>query len=107
MVEAGLLEARGDGKGRAYHLAAALYREMGEPAAHTRLAGFEPLQQEQMVLQYARTHGSITRQQVADLCRLSLDQASRLLRKLAENRPELQLEGTGRGAKYVWRGAKK
>jgi ATP-dependent DNA helicase RecG len=77
---------------------------MGEPAAHTRIAGFEPLQQEQMVIQYARTHGDITRQQVADLCRLSPDQATRLLRKLTDKHPELRLEGQRRGAHYVWHG---
>ncbi len=47
------------------------------------------------VLQYARAHGRITRKEAATLCRISANQASRLLRKLrSENK--LQQEGHGR-----------
>lgn len=82
LVEAGLVEARGERKGRAYHLSAATYRRLGEEAAYVRQRGFEPLQQEQMVLQYARTHGRITRRETAELCQLGPYQATRLLNRL-------------------------
>jgi ATP-dependent DNA helicase RecG len=85
MVERGLVEARGEGKGRSWHLTAAVYRELSEPAAYVRVHGFEPLQQEQLVLNYVDAHGRITRAQAADLCALSLDQASRLLRRMTES----------------------
>lgn len=82
LVEAGLVEARGERKGRAYHLSAATYRRLGEEAAYVRQRGFEPLQQEQMVLQYARTHGRITRRETAELCQIGPYQATRLLNRL-------------------------
>jgi ATP-dependent DNA helicase RecG len=34
---------------------------MGQPADYVRQAGFDAIQQEQMVLQYAQSHGKITR----------------------------------------------
>jgi hypothetical protein len=52
LVEMGLVEARGERKGRTYHLSAATYRRLGLPSAYVRRRGFEPIQQEQMVLQY-------------------------------------------------------
>jgi ATP-dependent DNA helicase RecG len=100
LVEAGLVEAHGVKKGRTYTLSPQVYRELGQSADYVRQAGFEPIQQEQMVLQYVKTHNRITRQEAAELCRINEDQASRLLRKLtAANR--LKLVGQGRGAYYV------
>jgi ATP-dependent DNA helicase RecG len=43
LVEAGLVEARGTGQGRSYHLSAATYRQLADEAASVRLRGFEPL----------------------------------------------------------------
>jgi ATP-dependent DNA helicase RecG len=100
MVERGWVEARGDGKGRSWHLSAAVYRALETPAGYVRIRGFEPLQQEQMVLQYVDAHGQITRSQVADLCSLSLDQASRLLRRLVRE-GKLETQGTLKGTTYV------
>lgn len=61
LVEAGLVEERGEKRGRTWHLSAAAYRALGDRAAYVRQRGFEPLQQEQMVLQYVEKHGRITR----------------------------------------------
>ncbi len=99
LVEAGLVEGRGGKRGRDYLLSAGVYRELGRPEAYVRARGFEPLQMEQMVLQYVRAHGSITRRDVVGLCRVSGNQASYLLNKLAE-RGILHLVGKGRGAHY-------
>ena len=99
LVEAGLAEARGERKGRTWHLSAATYRRLGEKAAYVRQRGFEPLQQEQMVLQYVEKHGSITRGEAAGLCNLSPDQAYRLLRRLTESGC-LTRYGTKKGAWY-------
>ncbi len=98
LVELALLEARGD-RNRSYHLSAAAYREMGEPAGHTRVRNFEPIQQEQMVLQYVRGHGRITRQEVAELCRIDPRDATRLLLRLVK-RQDLRQHGTRRGSYY-------
>jgi len=42
------------------NLSAAVYRHLGKPEAYVRIR-VEPLQQEQMVLEYVRSHGKITR----------------------------------------------
>ena len=99
MVERGWVEARGERKGRSWHLSAAVYRVLEAPASYVRVRGFEPLQQEQMVLQYVDAHGHISRAQAADLCALAPDQASRLLRRLAQ-RGELIRRGERRGSVY-------
>ena len=102
------MEARGEKKGRTYHLSAAAYRDLGDPAGYVRTRNFEPLQQEQMVLKYAQEHGEIARREAVELCRLSGAQASRLLARLAQEHPdELRLEGEKRGARYVWVGPAK
>jgi ATP-dependent DNA helicase RecG len=100
LVESGLVEPRGERKGRTYHLSASTYQRLGEEAAYVRLRGFEPLQQEQMIAQYVEKYGSISRRQAADLCRLSPDQASRLLRRMVAG-GKLRRVGEKKGARYV------
>jgi len=99
LVEAGLVEAYGIKKGRTYTLSARVYRELGQSFDYIRQAGFNLIQQEQMVLQYAQKHGRITRKETVELCRVSEDQASRILRKL-DGKGKLKLIGKGRGAHY-------
>ncbi len=100
LVESGLLEARGERKGRIYHLSAAIYLRLGHPAAYVRRRGFEPLQQEQMILQYVQAHGRITRREAAELCQISSPQARHLLARLAD-RGVLVRQGQRRGTFYV------
>jgi ATP-dependent DNA helicase RecG len=100
MVERGWVEARGEGKGRTWHLSAAVYRAVETPAGYVRTRGFEPLQQEQMVLQYVDAHGQITRAQAADLCALAPEQAGRLLLKLT-SRGDLRRRGERRWSTYT------
>ncbi len=100
LVEAGLVEARGERKGRTWHLSAATYRRLGERAAYIRQRGFEPIQQEQMVLQYVEKHGSIARGEVAELCRLSPPQAYRLLRLLVRKGLLKPQASRGRAVRY-------
>jgi len=100
LVEVGLVEPHGIKKGRTYTLSPRVYREVGDPAAYIRQAGFESIQQEQMVLQYAREHGQITRRDAIDLCKISEDQATRLLDKLVIQ-GNLTRQGAGRGVHYT------
>lgn len=99
LVEAGLVQAHGATRGRTYTLSAQVYQRLGDMAGYVRQAGFDSIQQEQMVLQYAAAHGRITRKEAVELCHLSDDQASRLLRKLLK---EHKLVSTvrGRGRSY-------
>ena len=100
LVEAGLVEARGEKRGRAWHLSASTYRRLGAKAAYVRQHGFEPLQQEQMVLQYVKKHGRITRREAAELCKIASHQARALLARLVA-RGDLTMQGRRKGAFYV------
>jgi ATP-dependent DNA helicase RecG len=100
MVEGGLVEARGERRGRVYTLSAPVYRELGVPGDYVHQAGFDPIQQEQMVLRYVRSHGSIKRADVVALCRVSPDQATRLLSRLRDQGSLVRLGG-GRAVSYA------
>ncbi|MDG4560913.1 MAG: ATP-binding protein [Candidatus Competibacter sp.] len=98
--EAGLVQAHGATKARSYTLSAGLYQAMGDKAAYTRQLGFSALQNEQMVLNYIRQHGQIKRAEVMELCRLSEDQAWKLLKRLMDN-GKVRKHGERRGAYYT------
>jgi ATP-dependent DNA helicase RecG len=100
LVESGFLEPRGTGRARIYTLSAALYQKSGKKAEYVRQAGFSTIQQQQMVLNYIDTHGSIKREEVMGLCQLSKDQAYRLLKKLRDG-GMVCFEGKGKGGRYV------
>ncbi len=100
LVEIGLVEPRGERKGRTWHLSAATYRRLGEPAAYVRQRGFEPLHEEQIVLQFVSSHGSISRREAAELCRLSPQQAYRLLKRLETSGRLKRIGGSRKGARY-------
>lgn len=99
LVEAGLVEAHGKTRGRTYTLSAAMYKAKGDKVAYTRQAGFSRLQNEQMVLSHVQHHGRVQRQEVMDLCHMSKDQATRLLKALKDD-GRLQQHGERRGAYY-------
>lgn len=100
LVESGLLQAHGAGRGRSYTLSPDLYRLLGEKAEYTRQAGFDRLQQEQLVKNYVTQHGRITRQEVVTLCRLTQDQAYKLLTALC-NDGFLKKQGIKKGTSYI------
>jgi len=99
-VEAGLVQAHGTARGRTYMLALGVYQADGRQADYIRQLGFSGLQQEQMVLSYVRQHGSIRRNQAADLCRITSLQAKDLLRRLRDA-GRLAQQGERRAAYYV------
>jgi ATP-dependent DNA helicase RecG len=91
LAEAGIVEAHGGGRGRAYTLSAKVYRKSGQKAAYIRQAGFDPIQQEQMVLSYIMKHGAIKRAEVMELCHLTKDQAYKLLSRLKKSSQIVQV----------------
>ena len=99
LIEAGLLNGHGSGRGRTYTLSAQLYELHGKQAEYTRQAGFSRLQNEQLVKNFVEQHGQITRSDVMDLCRLSPDQAYRLLKKLVSGKQLIQ-RGSGKYTYY-------
>jgi ATP-dependent DNA helicase RecG len=102
LVEAGLVDAHGTGRGRSYTLSAKVYRQAGQKAAYVRQTGFDPIQQEQMVLAFIDRHGSVKRSDVIELCYLNPHQAYRLLKRLKEQGLILQ-KGERRYAVYTRR----
>jgi ATP-dependent DNA helicase RecG len=100
LVEQGLLEARGERKGRSYHLASSVYDELGEQVQYVRTRGFDSLQHEQMVLTYVEKYNTIRRSDVVRLCQLEPAQATRLLSRMVDSE-KLELRGEKRGAHYV------
>ncbi len=100
LTEAGMIEAHGSGRGRTYTLSARVYRKAGQKAGYVRQAGFDPIQQEQMVLTYIDKHSSIKRSDVIELCRLSPAQAYHLLKRL-EKQGKIFQHGTKRYAFYT------
>lgn len=99
LVESGFVEAHGQTRGRSYTLSPKVYRSMGKPAAYVRQAGFDSLQQEQMILTWVRKHGPIRRSQAAELCRIDARQAGRLLVKMTRA-GALELHGARKTATY-------
>lgn len=100
LVESGLVQAHGTGRGRTYTLSAHVYRAEGKPVAYTRQAGFSALQHEQMVLAHVEHHGQIRRSEAADLCRLDARQAGRLLKRLVAE-GKLTMHGEWRWSFYT------
>jgi ATP-dependent DNA helicase RecG len=95
LVEEGLVEARGENRGRVYHLAARVYDAVGQPEAYVRTHGIDPIRQEAAVLQFVEAHRRIKRENVVELCGLTERQATQLLGRLV------------REGKLVRRGAKR
>lgn len=99
MVGHGLVEYRGRGRGASYQLSSATYRQLGLEHQYVRQEGFEPLQQDQLVLQYVAAHGRIARRDAAEFCKVHPKQASRILARLTR-RGELVMHGKKRGTWY-------
>jgi len=100
LMEGGFVDAHGEGKNRSYQLSANTYRRLGEKAAYVRQRGFEPVQAEQMILQYVKAYGKITRRQVVELCKISSTQARDLLARLVK-KGALEKHGLKKGAYYI------
>ncbi len=97
--ERGLVQSHGRTKGATYTLSPTVYAALGKRAEYTRQAGFDRLQHEELVKSYVRQHGEVKRSDVMELCRLSGDQATRLLQQLVRE-GILRQEGARRWTKY-------
>jgi ATP-dependent DNA helicase RecG len=102
LAEAGLLQGHGNGRGRTYTLSSKLYELLGKEAEYVRQAGFDRLQQEQMVLNFIDINGEIARKDVMRLCRLNSDQAYKLLKHMVDAQA-IEKHGEKKGAAYVRR----
>ncbi len=99
LTERGILEVRGSGRSRQYHLSAGFYQRAEDRSGYVRLRPMDPIQQKQMILTYVQTYGSITRGQAMELCRVGGTQARSLLKSMVAD-GALVLHGERRGAHY-------
>ena len=90
LTEAGLIEAIGTGRSRAYVLSAKLYQN---PTAYVRQTDVD------QILKLAKQKGFVTRKDVIDLLHVNAPQAYRLLKKLTDEH-ELIAQGVKRSKRY-------
>lgn len=102
LVESGLLQAHGTGRGRSYTLSSQLYDLQGKRAEYIRQAGFNKLQSEQLVKNYIQKHGRITRGDVMTLCNMTKIQAYRLLKQMSDEK-FIEKHGDKKSACYMLR----
>lgn len=100
LVEAGLLQAHGSGRGRSYTLSSKLYDLQGKRAEYIRQAGFNALQSEQLVKNFMKKNGRITRGDVMNLCSMTQTQAYRLLKKLSDEK-FIEKQGDRKSSYYI------
>lgn len=100
LSEAGLIETRGEGRGRTYMLSSKVYQKTSSLIEYVRQTDIDHIRHPHLIMQYVETKGSITRQETVELLHLSESQAYRLLKKMVSE-DKLTLSGRGRGAKYL------
>lgn len=100
LVESGLIQAHGTGRGRQYTLSPQVYKQLGQGAEYARQAGFDDLQQVELIRNLVRQQTRIKREDVIALCRLSPRQATHRLNQLVSS-GVLTRHGEKRGIYYT------
>lgn len=100
LVEMGLVEAKGTGRGRYYMLSSGVYKKSDNVVGYVRQTDIDKLRYEELIIKLAKEQGYVTRGNVAELLNLSPPQAYRIILKL-KNKGLLELKGKGKQAKYV------
>jgi ATP-dependent DNA helicase RecG len=100
LPEQGIIDARGSGRGRTWHLSAAVYRSLDAVSAYPRVRGIDRLQQEQMIMSYVAAHGRITPMQAAELGSMPAVQAGQVLKRLVASE-QLALHSERRWSYYT------
>ena len=104
LAESGLIQAHGIGRGRQYTLSPQVYRRLGQGRQYAQQAGFDELQQVELIRNLVRQQHRIKRVDVITLCRLSPAQAKRKLDQMVAS-GVLERRGEKRGSFYVLAGA--
>ncbi len=100
LVESGIIEARGTGKGRYYNFSAKLYKESDNVSGYVRQTGIDEIRYPEMIMKYIEANdGKITRGEAAQLLRVNVQQAYSLLKKMTQD-GKLIVVGRGRYTYY-------
>ena len=100
LVEMGLVEAKGTGRGRYYMLSSSVYKKGDNVVGYVRQTDIDKLRYEELIIKLAKEQGFVTRGNVAELLNLSPPQAYRIILKL-KDKGLLELQGIGKQARYV------
>jgi ATP-dependent DNA helicase RecG len=100
LVESGLVQPHGTGRGRQYTLSPQVYKQLGQGAEYARQAAFDELQQVELIRNLVRQQQRIKREDVVALCRLSPRQAKHRLDQMVDA-GILQRHGLKRGSYYT------
>lgn len=96
LIRYGLLET----SGKDYMMTACVYEAVKSDVEYTRDKKIQYIRAKEMITEYIKMHGSITKAIVQELCGFSDQQARRALEKMQKENL-LKLVSTGRYAKYV------
>ena len=99
LVESGLVERLGSGRGRCYIISSKYSQKTNSAVEYVRNRDIDALRHQELVIQLAQTKGEVTRADVIELLHVTPSQAYRILKKLKDV-GQLSLEGNGAGAKY-------
>lgn len=100
LVNSGLVERVGAAKSRTFILSAKVYKSGNKTADYVRQKNIDSVRQPEMILEFVRSNGKITRADAADLLRISSDSAYKLLKNLCD-KGRITLIGKGKSAYYV------
>lgn len=99
LVESGLVERLGNGRGRYYIMSSRYSKKTNNAVEYVRNRDIDALRHQELVMQLAQTKGEVTRANVVELLHVAPSQAYRILQKL-KDAGQLSLEGKGAGARY-------
>ena len=99
LVESGLVERLGNGRGRYYIMSSRYSKETNSTVGYVRNRDIDALRHQELVMQLVQAKGEVTRADVVELLHVTPPQAYRILQKL-KNAGQLSLDGKGAGAKY-------
>ena len=100
LVNSGIVEASGSGRGKNYMLSSEYYHRTGNAIAYVRQKGIASIRYDELVMQLADANGTVCRAEVSDLLHITAPQAYRVLKHLVEA-GKLTPVGQGAGAKYI------
>jgi ATP-dependent DNA helicase RecG len=99
LLEAGLVEAAGTGRGRDYHLSSKVYKAQDASIAYVRQTKVDLIRHEEMILKLAQEQETVTRKDVVELLSMSPPQAYRALQRLVKT-GKLRMSGERRTTRY-------
>jgi len=99
LVEAELVAAQGQGRGRSYTLSQKVYQAFDQEGGYQRQTALSPEEIDQRILQLAREHETLRRKDLIQALGLEENQATHALQRLCK-RSALIPEGVGKGRTY-------